>query len=110
MELENGTKTRVEDHSRRILAVEVRVDDLVAFMNTWKGEERERDKQHRQNTARLNIIIGILIAIAAYMAIVLTLKGFPKTVTDIFALHHDQVMAQVQQPPQEAGGPEVPNH
>ena len=106
MELENGTKARVDDHSRRILAVEVRVDDLVAFMNGWKGEERQRDKQHKANTARLNIIIGILIAIAAYMAIVLTIKGFPKTVTDIFALHQNNEVAQTQ----DAGSPVAPHY
>ncbi len=43
--------------------LEKRVD---TFLTQFETLEKQRDKQHKANTVRLNIIIGILLVVAAY--------------------------------------------
>ena len=73
-----------------------------SFMDRHDGIEEERRNQHRANTARLNIIIGLLIAIAAYIAIVVSLHGPIKTSADPQHIFHskspDPSLSSNQQP------------
>ena len=78
---------------------------LVTQIETRKDIE---EKQHAANTARLNIIIGILIAIAAYIAIVVSLRTPARTSLDPMNIFHSQTKEEVvmylQQPHVYAGG------
>jgi hypothetical protein len=51
---------------------------LERFITHHEAQESEREKQHAQNRDRLNIIIALLAAIAAYIAIVVSIHGLPK--------------------------------
>jgi hypothetical protein len=51
---------------------------LERFITHHEAQESEREKQHTQNRDRLNIIIALLAAIAAYIAIVVSIHGLPK--------------------------------
>lgn len=57
---------------------------------------REREKEHRQNLARLNVIIAILTVLAIYIGLVQTGKVFKSALqpTLVFQSPHD--VAQVQ--------------
>jgi len=57
--------------------------------------EEERVRQHRANTARLNIIIAMLMLIAAYIAIIISLRGTEKTFLDPQKLFHGNGQAHV---------------
>lgn len=59
------------------------------FMDRFEAIENERKEQHKASTARLNIIIGLLLAIAAYIAIVVSIRGLPKT-SDVFHSQDEQ--------------------
>jgi hypothetical protein len=50
------------------------VTTLNRFMTEQSTKEAEREKQHKANIVRLNIIIAILTLIAAYIGLVLTIK------------------------------------
>ena len=58
------------------------------FMDGREALELEQEKRHKANTARLNIIIALLIAIAAYIAIVVSLHGEWKTMLDPHKVFH----------------------
>lgn len=67
------------------------------FMTQHEATDRERRRQHESNTARLNIIIGLLIAIAAYIAIVVSLSPFKKSEVDphkVFHTENEQIVAE----------------
>lgn len=65
-----------------------RVED---FMTTHKALDEERSKQHKANTDRLNIIIGLLVAIAAYIAIVVSVSHPAKSKLDPKDVFHSEV-------------------
>jgi len=72
-----------------------RVED---FMTTHNALDEERSKQHKANTDRLNIIIGLLIAIAAYIAIVVSVSHPFKSKLDPEHVFHAETyeLAQTQ--------------
>ncbi len=55
------------------------MEEVNGFMDNFKGAEKERDKQHKENRDRLNIIIALLIMIAAYLAVMVSVKGLSKS-------------------------------
>lgn len=59
-------------------------------MTTHEATDRERRRQHEANTTRLNIIIGLLIAIAAYIAIVVSISNPHKSELDPHKVFHSQ--------------------
>ncbi len=65
------------------------------FMTKHSALDEERSKQHKANTDRLNIIIGLLIAIAAYIAIVVSVHGPFKTSLDPQKVFHSQTTVDV---------------
>lgn len=65
--------------------LEKRVDK---FMTKIETLEEERVAQHKANTTRLNIIISILLAIAAYIAIVISIGKPLKSAVDPVKLFH----------------------
>ena len=69
------------------------ISRVEAFMTTHAAQEHERDKQHKQNTDRLNIIIGLLIAIAAYIAIVVSVSHPFKSKLDPEHVFHSEAPA-----------------
>lgn len=73
-----------------------RVED---FMITHRALDEERSRQHKANTDRLNIIIGLLVAIAAYIAIVVSVSHPLKTELDPKKVFHSEtkLMAKVHQ-------------
>ena len=60
------------------------------FMAKHRALDEERGKQHKANTDRLNIIIALLIAIAAYIAIVISVHGPFKSTLDPAKVFHSQ--------------------
>lgn len=42
---------------------------VMTFLTEFRTLETEREKQHKANKSRLNIIIGILSLLAAYLAV-----------------------------------------
>lgn len=46
------------------------ITQFKTFVADHKARESERDKQHKSNRARLNIIIAILGTLALYLALV----------------------------------------
>lgn len=76
-------RAQVEAFCRRIngdfYGREGLMEKVSSFMTEMKATEAERARQHKQNRDRLNIIIALLIAIAAYIAIVVSIRGLPKT-------------------------------
>jgi hypothetical protein len=67
-----------------------RVED---FMTTHRALDEERKQQHKANTDRLNIIIGLLIAIAAYIAIVVSVSHPFKSKLDPERVFHSEAPA-----------------
>jgi hypothetical protein len=51
------------------------------YITAFTVLEEEREKQHKANVNRLNVIIAILSALAAYIAIIITMHGGPKPVS-----------------------------
>lgn len=49
-------------------------DEFQRFASEFKGAEEERSKQHKSNLARLNLIIALLGMIAAYIAVIVTVR------------------------------------
>jgi hypothetical protein len=72
------------------------ISRVEAFMTTHRALDEERQKQHKANTDRLNIIIGLLIAIAAYIAIVVSVSHPFKSNLDPQHVFHSEnpVLAQ----------------
>ncbi len=60
------------------------------FMAKHQALDEERSKQHKANTDRLNIIIGLLVAIAAYIAIVISVSHPFKSNLDPQKVFHSQ--------------------
>lgn len=54
------------------------MEKVTRFMERMTTTEEEREKQHKQNRDRLNLIIALLVAIAAYIAIVVSVHGLPR--------------------------------
>lgn len=52
--------------------------------------DEERARQHKSNTDRLNIIIGLLVAIAAYIAIIVSISHPFKSNLDPQKVFHSQ--------------------
>lgn len=50
------------------------ISRVETFMTTHNALDEERRQQHKANKDRLNIIIGLLVAIAAYIAIVVSVS------------------------------------
>jgi len=75
-------RAQVEAFCRRIngdfYGREGLMEKVSHFMTKMDATEVEREKQHKQNRDRLNIIIALLIAIAAYIAIMVSIRGLPK--------------------------------
>lgn len=59
-------------------------------MTAHNALDAERGRQHKANTDRLNIIIGLLIAIAAYIAIVVSVGKPFKSLIDPLDVFHSQ--------------------
>lgn len=60
------------------------------FMTQHEATDRERRRQHEANTTRLNIIIGLLMAIAAYIAIVVSISHPFKSRLDPSKVFHSE--------------------
>jgi hypothetical protein len=79
----------VEGNGRPGLASE-----FTDFMGEFRGAQEEREKQHKQSQARLNIIIAALIALAAYIAIVQT-QNAHKSLLDPARIFHSMNIPQL---------------
>jgi len=55
------------------------VRKMETFITKHDTQEDERERQHRENQFRLNLIIALLLVISAYIAIVISVRGLPKT-------------------------------
>lgn len=66
-------------------------------MTTHRALDEERRRQHKANTVRLNIIIGILGLIATYILLVWTLSRPFKTLLDPSHVFHSQSEPQLAQ-------------
>ncbi len=53
-----------------------------AFLARDEAREEEREKQHKSNVTRLNLIIAILALIASYIVMIATIKGLGKARLD----------------------------
>lgn len=51
------------------------LEEFREFTHEFRWSEAQRAKQHASNRSRLNLIIGILTLIAAYIAIVVSIHG-----------------------------------
>jgi hypothetical protein len=85
--MENALTRNEYESDQRSLWVEIhRIGDIVegpphpglekrvdTFLTKFETLEAQRDKQHKANTARLNVIIGILLVAAAYFTIWLSI-------------------------------------
>ena len=65
-------------------------------MTTHKTLDEERRRQHEQNSRKLNTILALLIAIASYIAIILSVSHPLKTELDPHkAFHSMQTEPQI---------------
>ena len=64
--------------------------DAEVFMTAHDATEQERRRQHKSNSIKLNLIIGLLGAIAAYIGIILTVSHMNKTALDPQKIFHSQ--------------------
>ena len=69
-----------------------RVED---FMTTHRALDEERRRQHSENSRKLNLILAILMAIAAYIAIIVSISHPLKTLVDPRSVFHSQTDPQV---------------
>lgn len=74
-----------------------------SFMDMHNATEKERVRQHRENSRKLNVIIALLTAIAAYIGLILSVGKSLKSDLDpikIFHSHSDsgQVYATDKKP------------
>ena len=82
---------------------------LDRFIAGFIATEREREKQHEQNRWRLNLIIAILVAIAAYIAIVVSIRTPAKSLLDPHKVFHSENKLDVARN-QNAGSPIDPHY
>ncbi len=54
------------------------MDEVNGYIDQARGEEKQRERQHKENRDRLNLIIGLLVMIAAYLAVMVSIKGLSK--------------------------------
>jgi len=59
------------------------MEKVSEFMTRMDATEMERANQHKQNRDRLNIIIALLIMLAAYIAIAVSVHGLPRNIATI---------------------------
>jgi hypothetical protein len=52
---------------------------FTSFVSEQRGKENERDREHKANTARLNLIIALLGLLCAIVMTVLAVRGLNKT-------------------------------
>ncbi len=60
------------------------------FVTKQNTKEEVQEKRHNANTARLNIIIALLAAIAAYIAIVISIGHYSKSAVDPLKFFHTE--------------------
>ena len=67
------------------------LDEFSEFVTDFKARKEETEKQHKENRARLNVIIGILGLIVTYLVFIETVRHDQKS-----ALHTEMsVVAQL---------------
>ena len=66
------------------------INKFGTFIVEYRTLETVREKQHKANTVRLNIIIGLLVVVAAYWTLYLTLAHPSKSQVDPMHIFHSQ--------------------
>jgi hypothetical protein len=90
--------------------IEERLNTLITSLET---EAKVREKEHKANTTRLNLIIALLALLATYIGIAISWhnSSAARSGYDIFDIFRAQravpVIASKVNPPEDAGGPAI---